>query len=384
MASWPSQGDTGRKRAIGAIPALVAASTSTDTALLALVALRQTAVVPSVLEAVIDGLAAAVEARKTTLSELLDTITPTLGLDARGTRVFDYGQHRFTVAFDDFFEPRLYDDAGAHIEALPEAQAGDDPAHVEAARAAWATLSAQLREAVKVQTFRLEQDMVAGRRWGAQKWTHALKEHPLLVSFTRRIVWGVYGEDGALLGAFRTAEDQSLVGKDGSEFRLPEDARIGVVHPLHLSDAERAAWAGHFADYEIIQPFAQLGRAIHRVTEAERATDRTTRYASTHFKSGVLRDVLVRKGWERDPAFLRTYYQRPFGTDRVVAIAHMDPGVQAGSASYDVADQTISSIEFRAKVGRGKSREAMQLGEVPAVAFSEAVADLADVLAEQG
>lgn len=364
VASWPAHGDSGRKHAITA--AKTFALTGTDTALLALIGLRQTVVVPSVLEAVIEALSEAVDDRKTTLSELFDHVTPTMGLDQNGTRAFDHGGRALTVVFDDHFEPRLRDDSGDHIEDLDE-----EPA--------WKTLSAQLREAVKVQTFRLEQDMITGRRWSVGEWTRCLKDHPLLVSFTRRLLWGVYDDEGALVTAFRTAEDRTLTTRDG-EMRLDERARIGLVHPLHLGDDARAAWSEHLADYEIIQPFAQLGRRVFRVEDPEKNEIATARYAKTKFKSGLLRDMLVRGGWDRDDAFLRREYERHFVGQRVVAIATMDPGVQAGEATYEIADQTIETIEFRAKKGRGKSTTPMALHEVPAIAFSEAVLDLDDVL----
>ena len=380
MSTWPAKSDTGRRRTIQAVPALLAAGT--DTALLALCSLRQTAVVPSVLEAIIAGLDSAVDERKTTLSELFDVITPTLGLDARGTRTFDYGRRRFTASFDDHFEPRLRDESGHVVDELPPPAPGDDPALAQTARATWSTLSAQLREAVKVQTFRLEQDMIGGRRWSTSTWTRLLRDHPLLVSFTRRLLWGVYDDDHLAI-AFRTAEDKSLVGIDDAEVVLPKDARIGLVHPLHLDDVTRAAWATHFADYEIIQPFSQLGRALHHVEPSERNETATARFAETGFKSGVLRDVLVRRGWERDAALYRRFYERTFARDGVVAIATMSPGVEAGAASYDTADQTIPTIEFRKRTGRGKSRTPLPLSEVPPVAFSEAVLDLTEVLVEQ-
>ena len=365
VATWPKDGDTGRKRAIAA--AGVLAKVGTDTAILELMSLRQTAVVPSVLEATIGALHLAVASRKTTLSELFDLVTPTLGLDVNGTRTFEHAGHTYTVAFDDHFEPRLRDAAGdlKDLDAEP----------------AWNALASQLRDAVKVQTFRLEQDMIAGRRWSVEAWTRLLRDHPLLVSFTRRLVWGVYDDD-ALVTAFRTAEDRTLLTKDG-DMKLRGDERIGLVHPLHLSEADLAAWGESLADYEIIQPFAQLGRPLYRVEDAERDATFVTRFANTKFKSGVLRDVLVRGGWDRDSAFLRKEYERRFGNDDVWAIATMEPGVQAGMATYDAYDQTIATIEFREKKGGGKSRTPMTLAEVPPVAFSEALRDVAEVLAVQ-
>ena len=389
VATWPKDGDTGRKRAIAA--AGVLANAKTDTAILELMSLRQTAVVPSVLEATIMALNNAVANRKTTLSELFDVVTPTLGLDQNGTRTFDHAGHTYTVAFDDHFEPRLRDAAG-DLKDLDE-----EPA--------WNALASKLRDAVKVQTFRLEQDMITGRRWSVDGWTRLLRDHPLMVSFTRRLVWGVYDGDDALVTAFRTAEDRTLLTKDGDmkledlvakrrglrtgelEGRSPSndegDERIGLVHPLQLSDADRAAWGESLADYEIIQPFPQIGRPIHRVEEAEKSETYVKRYATTKFKSGVLRDVLVRGGWDRDSAFLRKEYERHYPSFGVWAIATMEPGVQAGMATYDAYDQTIATIEFREKKGGGKSRTPMTLAEVPLVPFSEAIRDIAEVLAAQ-
>ncbi len=367
IAGWPAQGDTGRKRAISAMPTLVAAGT--DTAILELINLRQTMVVPSVLEAVIEALAHAVEDRKTTLSELFDVITPTLGLDSRGTRTFEHDGRALTVTFDDHLEPRLKegDTDLSSLDDLPT----------------WSMLAAQLRDAVKVQTFRLEQDMISGRRWDVSTWTRCLKEHPLLVTFAQRLVWGVYGDDGGLEMAFRTAEDRTLLSRD-AEVGLPDDVRIGLVHPLHLSPEERNLWALNLSDYEIIQPFPQLGRTIFSVEQAEAEDIAARRFGSSRFKSGILRDMLVRMGWERDTAFLRQHYERTFGDQKVVAIATMDPGVQAGAATYDEADQTIPTIEFRAKKGRGKSTQPMALAEVPPIAFSEALLDFSEVLAAHG
>jgi len=365
VATWPKDGDTGRKRAIAA--AAVLANAGTDTSILELMNLRQTAVVPSVLEATIEALDRAVRSRKTSLSELFDVVTPTLGLDQSGTRAFEHAGHTYTVSFDDHFEPRLRDAEGK-LGDLDE-----EPA--------WTALASKMRDAVKVQTFRLEQDMIAGRRWTVDAWTRLLRDHPLMVSFTRRLVWGVYDEN-TLVTAFRTAEDRTLLTKDG-EMKLTGDERIGLVHPLHLSDADRAAWGESLADYEIIQPFPQMGRPIHRAEDAEKGEEHVKRYATSQFKSGVLRDVLVRGGWERDSAFLRREYTRHFASYGVWAIATMDPGVQAGMATYDEFDQTISTIEFRAKKGGGMSRTAMKLGEAPPVPFSEAIRDIAEVLASQ-
>jgi hypothetical protein len=367
VSAWPAQGDTGRKRAIAAMRVFVQAES--DTAALELLNIRQTAVVPSVIEAVIEAVETVVDRRKTTLSELFDAVTPTLGLDERGTRTFEHQGRTLTVDFDAHLQPRVRDADDAN-------ETNIDLEHVPA----WTALADEMRDALKVQAFRLEQDMIDGRRWDLATWSRCINEHPLLVTFARRLVWGAYDAENILVTTFRTADDRALLSRD-AEVKLPGDARIGVVHPLHLSDVDRQGWAAHLADYEIIQPFPQLGRNLSHTESSETDDTATARFAASRFKSGVLRDVLVRIGWKRDDDFLRRQYERRFPGQKAVAIVTMDPGVEAGMATYDTLDQTVPSIEFREMKGRGKSHTPMRLADVPPVAFSEAVLDVSEALA---
>lgn len=359
--------DAERRRAVAALPVL--RRIGTDAALLVLMGLRHKAVVPSVLEAAIGALAGVSADRGLGLSELADRITPTLGLDARGIRTLSYGPRAFTLALDEHFEPRVRDGEGTLLTELPRPAAEDDPARAEAAMLTWSALSAELREAVKVQSFRLEQDMIGGRRWDVETWTRCLQRHPLMVSFTRRLLWGVYGEEDALVTGFRSAEDQTLVDLEDAALRLPAGARIGVVHPLHLDEAGRRAWAENFADYEIISPFPQLQRAVILPGEHERAAVAATCSAADRCEPGAAGDTLVRRGWERDPRHARRFYQRTFARDGVMATAHLDP-----------ASPTVAFKKWGAKRASSKP---LPLGEVPVVAFSEALLDIQESLVEQ-
>ena len=200
--------------------------------------------------------------------------------------------------------------------------------------------------------------MIAGRRWRTSEWTRLLRDHPLLVSFTRRLVWGVYSDTGALIKAFRTADDRTLLTRDG-ETTLEADDTIGLVHPLHLDDDARARWSESLADYEIIQPFAQLGRPVFHVEATERESTMTARFATSRFKSGFCATCSCAQAGSATAHCYAKEYERYFPTDDVWAIATMDPGVQAGSATYEEYDQTIASIEFRDRKGGGRSTTPM-------------------------
>jgi hypothetical protein len=95
----------------------------------------------------------------------------------------------------------------------------------------------------------------------------------------------------------------------------------------------------------------------------------------------VIRDTLIRRGWERDPSHHRMFYRRNF--TGVAAVAHLDPGVYAGSATYEAKDQSIPRVEFKKKGEKRTASAATTLGDVPAVAFSEALLDIQEILVDQ-
>jgi hypothetical protein len=74
------------------------------------------------------------------------------------------------------------------------------------------------------------------------------------------------------------------------------EARIGVVHPVTMSEDERAAWIARFADYQIVQPFAQLGRELFRSVAGEIGERNIARAVGTKTTRGRLFQ-LGRRDW---------------------------------------------------------------------------------------
>ncbi|WP_202199027.1 DUF4132 domain-containing protein, partial [Escherichia coli] len=118
------------------------------------------------------------------------------------------------------------------------------------------------------QLLRLEVAMCTRRRWTPEVFRTFLAGHPLVRHIVQRLVWGVYavedgGSHGGLLSAcFRVAEDGSATTAEDDPFDIPEGAqvRIGVPHALEITPEDAAAFGQIFADYELLQPFPQIGR----------------------------------------------------------------------------------------------------------------------------
>lgn len=239
------------------------------------------------------------KARGLTQEQLADRIVPDCGLDSRGSRVFDFGPRQFRFVLGPQMKPLVRDVAGKVRPDLPGRAKSDDAAKADAAIAEWKLLKKTLREVLKVQSERLEEAMITGRRWQRADFETLLVKHPLMVNLVRQLVLAAYDEAGKVTRTFRVTEDQTFADQNDQEIVLPS-GQIGVVHPAHLSDALKSAWGQVLGDYEIIPPFPQLGREISRPLPEERQSTQITRYQGSKIPGIVLYGMLERSHWQRD------------------------------------------------------------------------------------
>jgi hypothetical protein len=141
----------------------------------------------------------------------------------------------------------------------------------------------------------MEAAMVAQRRWSAGDFRRLFVEHPLIGHIARRLVW--VAEDGGKTTAFRVAEDHTFADLSDDVLTVPESAVIGIPHPVQLGET-LDAWSAVFADYLILQPFPQLSRPVHTLTDAERAGHRLDRFQGAGAPGEAILG-LERLGWRR-------------------------------------------------------------------------------------
>ncbi len=82
-------------------------------------------------------------------------------------------------------------------------------------------------------------------------------------------------------------------------FALEGVAWIGIVHPLELDEAARAAWQTHLADYEIIPPFPQLERPVIAVKDDQHGQRICGTYNGTSLNAMTFRSRAEKLGWTR-------------------------------------------------------------------------------------
>ncbi|MFD7657828.1 DUF4132 domain-containing protein [Actinosynnema sp. NPDC059797] len=365
IRAWP--GESQHARAVAGLDVL--AAIGTDLALVSLNGIARKAKFKGLKQRAQEKVAAVAEQLGLTAEQLADRLVPDFGLDDAATLVVDYGPRRFTVGFDEQLKPYVLDEDGKRRKDLPKPGVKDD-AKAEAEHKRFAALKKDVRTVAADQIDRLELAMVMGRRWSAAEFRDLLAGHPLLWHIVRRLVWVTDG--GA---SFRVAEDRTFADSSDDAFELPDDARVGVAHPLHLGD-ELAAWSEVFADYEILQPFPQLGRPVHALGEREREARRLERFEGSVVPVGRLLG-LTKRSWERgqpQDAGVEPWILRPLPGGAAVVV-NLDPGIAVG-IPHEFPEQKLTEIWVDGS-GRGdwRPRGDLAFGELDAVTASELLAE---------
>ena len=275
--------------------------------------------------------------------QLADRLVPTFGLSPEGSMVLDYGDRRFTVGFDEQLKPIVADEDGSRRKALPKPAAKDDPNLAPAAYAAFTGLKKDVKTIAADQLRRFERAMVTGRRWPAHEQRTLFVDHPLLWHLARRLVWATFDAHGSVTGTFRVAEDRTLADAADEETTVADDILVGVAHPLRLGD-QLSAWSEVFADYEILQPFPQLGRDTWALTPEERSAKLLTRMAGVTIETGRILGLSSR-GWDRGMVMdggVAGVVQKTVTGGHVLVI-DLDPGLIAGAA-MEWKEQTIPEV----------------------------------------
>jgi len=299
--------------------------------------------------------------------ELADQIVPDLGFDEKMERKFDYGERKFRVTITPALEIEVFDEKGKKLKNLPAPGKKDDEKRAAAAYEEFKQMKKQMKEVVASQKLRLEQTLFSARCWSVEAWKQLFVKNPIMHQFAIGLIWGVYkGEK--LVQSFRYMEDGSFNTQGEEEYLLPvETEKIGLVHPIELSEEDLKAWKQQLEDYEIIQPFLQLERPVFTLEEEELSQRKLSRFSGRVINDMSLGSRLTGAGWYHGPVFdgccFRTYYREDKEINFCVELCFS--GCFIGYTGEDV---TVEDVWFY----RGmEAKQACLLREVPAKYFSE-------------
>lgn len=370
IREWP--GEAAHARAVSGLDIL--AAIGTDASLMHLNAIASKVKFKGLQDKAREKIDAIAEARGLTAAELADRLVPDLGFDENGRFALDFGPRQFYASVDETLKPFVRDAQGTRLKDLPKPNKSDDAKLSEEATGRYKQLKKDAKSIASVQLIRLELAMIARRRWSAADFKLFFLDHPLTRHLTARLVWGVYS-DGKMISAFRVAEDWTLADEQDSLYQLPDDASVGIAHVLEMPQPLQSAFGQIFADYEILQPFRQLGRETYALTDDEKRATTLTRFKDKVVATGSVMG-LINRGWERgaaQDAGWVGHFSKPIDDHYEVQI-ELDPGTVVGDVSYE-PKQRIPNVMLR-RSGSWDQQGLVKFDQLDAVIASEVLRDL--------
>jgi len=355
LRAWGAKKKVWAERAANVLAAL-----GTDVALLHLAHVAETTRFASLKEQLRARLKEVAESRGLTVDELGDRTVPDLGLGRHGAMVLSYGERTFAVGIDESLTLVVRDETGERVRTLPPQRKTDDAALVKAAKARFQAFRKDLESIADRQRRRLEWAMVGQRKWSREDFVDQLS-HPVMSTVARGLVW----LSGDL--AFRVAEDLTFADVDDEPVELP-DSEVRIAHVLDLGD-DAGRWSETFADYEIVQPFAQLGRQCFAIADSERIAMTLDRFMGVKKRGRNMIGYFEARGWRRSGNGFITAWLRNFG-ELIVEIP-ISPGIEMAYLREDGGDEhAVQRVALTGPAGP------VAFGDLGAIAFSEVVRDL--------
>ncbi len=333
--------------------------------------------------AALEALGFAAEQLGLTTEELADKIVPDLGFNEDMQRIFDYGERRFFVTITPALDIEIMDENAKKIKNLPAPAKKDDEVKVQAAFEEFKLLKKQMKAAVANQKLRLDLALSVERKWDTEAWKSLFVKNPIMHQFAIGLIWGSYQGD-KLLDTFRYMEDGSFNTEDEEEFVLPEESKIGLVHPIELTKESIEKWEEQLKDYEVVQPVDQLARKVFPLTEEEKGKKYLERFGGYVLNPMSLSGKLLGMGWYRgsvqDAGGYYTFYR-----EDVPLSLGVELHFSGSFVGYETEDVTVYEARFyeAGTIKRGSyeydevtEEKAIVLDKVPAKYFSEIIYQL--------
>ena len=274
----------------------------------------------------------------------------------RGPLVLTRGDVTLTLGIDADGVPSLVAQKnGKALKALPASLKKDDDAQELKER-----LQELKRQRSRVRTA-LEEAMCRGDAFTAVE-LGMLLDHPILAPSIARLVFVGDGSAG-----YPAEGGRMLVDAAGTAHVLGNSEEVRIAHPHDLfARGDWSAWQRECFRAERVQPFKQVFRELYPITDSERGTERTRRYAGHQVNPRQALALLGGRGWlvSPDEGVSRTFHDAGLTARLGFEEAFFTPA--------DIEGLTLADVIF-AKKGDWTP---LPLDQIPPRVFSEAMRDL--------
>ena len=327
--------------------------------------------------AAVSALEAAAEELNITPYELGDRIVPDFGFEGL-FKHFTVDGESYRAFIDSNFKMAFFNDDNKKLKALPAAA---DSAPKEEFK----SIAKEVRDVVKSQSLRLEHYLMVQRKWTVEQWQQFFLNNPVMFIYATKLLWGIYDGANKLTQCFLCQEDTTLINEQNDEISLPENALIGIVHPLHIDTGLLQTWKQQFFDLSIEPVFPQLERPVYTLPEENKQLFFIHEFEDVKTQPGSIKSTLEKHGWRKgtavDNGMIEVFFKDDFAGGIKAALDVQ--GVFAAGFDTDM-DPALGKLYFinAAKEKNSwfsapendKDERLIPLGNLPEVFYSEVMA----------
>ena len=231
------------------------------------------------------------ERHEWTDEQIADYVVPAFGMDAYSRLSLSYGERSFVLRLHVDGEWTIQDDTGKELRALPPARKTEDAEWVKAIKAQYTSIKKDVKNVLKQEQHRLYVAMCSERVWTGAVWQQVVAEQPIMRLLAQRLIWQVQQGEQTLL--LRLDEQGEMLDAEDNTHSIDASAQVKLAHGTLMSEAEREAWAQHFADYQITPLFNQLQAALGGAWQDKSASD----FEGHSIPYYTLRSVVAKHGF---------------------------------------------------------------------------------------
>jgi hypothetical protein len=236
----------------------------------------------------------------------------------------------------------------------------------------------QVEVTLATQRDRLDRMMKVNRVMEWERFQRLYFTHGLMSWLVRRLIWNVESLEGTRALLFLEGH---WVDGSGAPVEVSHPVTASLWHPVQSKAEDTKAWRNLLLDRALVQPFKQAFREVYLVTDAELNTRTYSNRMAAHIlRQHQFNSLAKTRGWRykvrgnfdngsdygHATIFLPEYKLR--AEYWVTEVDSENACSEAGMWLYISTDQVrIFSLE---------TLQVMELGQVPAIAFSEIMRDV--------
>lgn len=326
------------------------------------------------------ALTAAATARNLSAEDLQDLVVEDAGLSPDGSRAWEAGAHDIYLFLSDDGEAELavFERAsGRALGAPPKAVREQHFGVLSEAKA----VQKAVADALATQKQRLELALESQRAWSGAAWKRVFVSHPLMKHLAKRLIWTLDAAPVGFIG-------EGFVDAAGEAVDCPEAATVRLAHPAVMPPEALARWQHHVVSKRLVQPFKQVFREVYRPTPADWAIGRySERFSGQVVRHRQLYALLRGRGWSGLAGIGPSGYQGSktltgHGLEAMIGFRQFRH-YQDKQRRQVVLEQLEFYPDPLPEWAPGADRR-VAIAEVPAIAYSEVMRDLALVVGVAG